>query len=82
MDFIRELLSQISVFASYVESPGNGPEKKGKVKQMIKDALPDEQCKIDPEFFDFILDVLIDLIVMFLNRGLWKTTMKVLVKQG
>ncbi|WP_367363162.1 hypothetical protein [Mesotoga sp.] len=50
------------------------------VKQMIKDALPDEQWKIDPEFFDFILDVLIDLVVMFLNRGLWKTAMKVLVK--
>ena len=50
------------------------------VKQMIKDALPDEQWKIDPEFFDFILDVLIDLVVMFLNKGLWKTAMKVLVK--
>ena len=80
MDFIRELISLIGVFASYVESPGNGPEKKEKVKQMIKDALPDEQWKIDPEFFDFILDVLIDLVVMFLNRGLWKTAMKVLVK--
>ncbi len=34
-----------------VKSPGNGPEKKEKVKQMIKDALPDEQWKIDPEFF-------------------------------
>jgi len=53
-------------------------EKKEKVKQIIKDALPDEQWKIDPEFFDFILDVLIDLVVMFLNRGLWKTAMKVL----
>jgi len=80
MDFIRELISLITVFASYVESPGNGPEKKEKVKQMIKDALPDEQWKIDPEFFDFILDVLIDLVVMFLNKGLWKTAMKVLVK--
>jgi len=47
---------------------------------MKKDSLPDEQWKIDPEFFDFILDVLIDLVVMFLNRGLWKTAMKVLVK--
>jgi len=47
---------------------------------MIEDALHDEQWKIDPEFFDFILDVLIDLVVMFLNRGLWKTAMKVLVK--
>jgi len=64
MDFIRELISLISVFSSYVESPGNGPEKKEKVKQMIKDALPDEQWKIDPEFFDFILDVLIDLVVI------------------
>ncbi len=54
MDFVRELISQISVFASYVESPGNGPEKKEKVKQMIKDALPDEQWKNDPEFFDVI----------------------------
>jgi hypothetical protein len=50
------------------------------VKQMIKDALPDEQWKIDPEFFAFILDVLIDLVVMFLNTRLWKTAMKVLVK--
>jgi len=48
-------------------------ERKEKVKQMIKNALPDEQWKIDPEFFDFILDVLIDLVVMFLNRGLWKS---------
>jgi len=45
---------------------------------MIKDALPDEQWKIDPEFFDFILDVLIDLVVMFLNKGLWKTEMNVI----
>ena len=80
MSWIKELLSLITVFASYVESPGNGPEKKEKVKQMIKDALPDEQWKIDPEFFDFILDVLIVLVGMFLNRGLWKTAMKVLVK--
>ncbi|HOP08515.1 MAG TPA: hypothetical protein PLF13_14685, partial [candidate division Zixibacteria bacterium] len=34
--------------------------------------------KIDPEFFDFILDVLIDLVVMFLNKGLWKTEMNVI----
>ncbi len=80
LNWIKELLSLITVFASYVESPGNGAEKKEKVKQMIKDALPDEQWKIDPEFFDFILDVLIDLVVMFLNRGLWKTAMKVLVR--
>jgi hypothetical protein len=80
MDFIRQLISLITVFASYVESPGHGAEKKEKVKQMIKDALPDEEWKIDPEFFDFILDVLIDLVVMFLNKGLWKTAMKVLVK--
>jgi len=80
MDFIRQLISLITVFASYVESPGNGAEKKEKVKQMIKDALPDEEWKIDPEFFDFILDVLIDLVVMFLNKRLWKTAMKVLVK--
>jgi len=46
---------------------------------MIKDALPDEQWKIDAEFFDFILDVLIDLVVMFLNKGLWKTAMKELL---
>ncbi len=61
-------------------SSGNYSKKKDKVKQMIEDALHDEQWKIDPEFFDFILDVLIDLVVMFLNRGLWKTAMKVLVK--
>ena len=73
-------ISLITIFASYVESPGNGAEKKEKVKQMIKDALPDEEWKIDPEFFDFILDALIDLVVMFLNKGLWKTAMKVLVK--
>jgi maltooligosyltrehalose synthase len=80
MDFIRELISLISVFASYVESPGNGPEKKEKVKQMIKDALPHEQWKIDPEFFDFILDVLIDVVVMFLKKGFWKSAMKVSAK--
>jgi len=80
LNWIKEVISLITIFASYVESPGNGPEKKEKVKQMIKDALPDEQWKIDPEFFDFILDVLIDLVVMFLNKGLWKTAMKVLVK--
>ena len=80
MDFIRELISLISVFASYVESPGNGPEKKEKVKQMIKDALPDEQWKIDPEFFDFILDISIDIVVMFLKNGFWKSAMKVLAK--
>ncbi len=80
MDFIRELISLIGVFASYVESPGNGPEKKEKVKQMIKDALPDEQWKIDPEFFDLILDVSIDIVVMFLNKGLWKSAMKVLTR--
>jgi len=80
MDCMQELITLIGVFASYVESPGNGPEKKEKVKQMIKDALPDEQWKIDPEFFDFILDVMIDLVVMFLNKGLWQTAMKVLVK--
>ena len=80
LNWIKELISLITIFASYVESPGNGAEKKEKVKQMIKDALPDEEWKIDPEFFDFILDVLIDLVVMFLNKGLWKTAMKVLVK--
>jgi len=80
MSWIKELLSLITVFASYVESPGNGPEKKEKVKQMIKDALPDEQWKIDPEFFDLILDVSIDIVVMFLNKGLWKSAMKVLAR--
>ena len=47
---------------------------------MIKDALPDEQWKIDPEFFDFILDISIDVVVMFLKNGFWKSAMKVLAK--
>ena len=47
---------------------------------MIKDVLPDEEWKIDPEFFDLILDVSIDIVVMFLNKGLWKSAMKVLAK--
>jgi hypothetical protein len=50
------------------------------MKQMIKDVLPDEEWKIDPEFFDFILDVSIDIVVMFLNKGLWKSAMKVLTR--
>ena len=48
---------------------------------LLKDGHLGKERKIDPEFFDFILDVLIDPIVMFLNKGLWKTAMKVLVKQ-
>jgi len=63
-----------------LRAPATDRRRKTKVKQMIKDALPDEQWKIDPEFFDFILHVLIDLVVMFLNRGLWKIAMKVIVK--
>ena len=54
--------------------------KKEQVKQMIKDALPDEQWKIDPEFFDFILDISIDVVVMFLKNGFWKSAMKVLAR--
>jgi hypothetical protein len=63
-----------------VEHPGDGPAKKEQVKQMIKDALPDEQWKIDPEFFDFILDISIDVVVMFLKKGFWKSAMKVLAR--
>jgi len=80
MNFITQLISLISIFASYVEHPGDGPAKKEQVKQMIKDALPDEQWKIDPEFFDFILDVSIDVVVMFLKKGFWKSALKVLAK--
>ncbi len=80
MNFITQLISLISIFASYVEHPGDGPAKKEQVKQMIKDALPDEQWKIDPEFFDFILDISIDVVVMFLKNGFWKSAMKVLAK--
>ena len=80
MNFITQLISLISIFASYVEHPGDGPAKKEQVKQMIKDALPDEQWKIDPEFFDFILDISIDVVVMFLKKGFWKSAMKVLTK--
>jgi len=80
MNFMRQLISLIGIFASLVEHPGDGPSKKEKVKQMIKDVLPDEEWKIDPEFFDFILDVSIDIVVMFLNKGLWKSAMKVLAK--
>ncbi len=58
------------------ESLDNGVEKKEKVKQMIKTALPDEQWKTDPKFLSFILDVLIDLVVILLNKGLWKTVIK------
>lgn len=49
------------------------------MKQMIKNALPYEKRKIYPEFFDFILDIIIDLVVMFLNR-LLETAMKMLEK--
>jgi len=80
VNWLEELLNLIALFASYVESPGNGAEKKEKVKQMIKDALPEEQWKIDPEFFDFILDISIDVVVMFLKKGFWKSAMKVLAK--
>jgi len=80
VNFITQLISLISIFASYVEHPGDGPAKKEQVKQMIKDALPDEQWKIDPEFFDFILDISIDVVVMFLKNGFWKSAMKVLAK--
>jgi len=80
MNFITQLISLISIFSSYVEHPGDGPAKKEQVKQMIKDALPDEQWKIDPEFFDFILDISIDVVVMFLKNGFWKSAMKVLAK--
>jgi len=47
---------------------------------LLKDGHLGKERKIDTEFFDFALYVLIDLVVMFLNRGLWKTAMKVLVK--
>jgi len=80
MNWLKELLNLIALFASYVEHPGDGPAKKEKVKQMIKDVLPDEEWKIDPEFFDLILDVSIDIVVMFLNKGLWKSAMKLLAK--
>jgi len=80
VNFITQLISLIGIFASYVEHPGDGPAKKEQVKQMIKDALPEEQWKIDPEFLDFILDVSIDIVVMFLNKGLWKSAMKVLTR--
>ena len=73
MNWLKELLNLIALFASYVEHPGDGPAKKEQVKQMIKDALPDEQWKIDPEFFDFILDISIDVVVMFLKKGFWKS---------
>ena len=80
MNWLKELLNLIAIFASLVEHPGDGPAKKEKVKQMIKDVLPDEEWKIDPEFFDLILDVSIDIVVMFLNKGLWKSAMKVLAR--
>ncbi|PNQ05228.1 hypothetical protein RM69_06060 [Mesotoga sp. SC_NapDC3] len=80
MNWLKELLNLIALFSSYVEHPGDGPAKKEQVKQMIKDALPDEQWKIDPEFFDLILDVSIDVVVMFLKNGFWKSAMKVLAK--
>src|SRR5690606_7309544 len=65
MTWLKDLINLVAIFASLVEHPGDGPAKKEKVKQMIKDVLPDEEWKIDPEFFDLILDVSIDIVVMF-----------------
>lgn len=80
MNWLKEILNYVTIFASLVEQPGEGPQKKAQVKQLIKDLLPEEEWKIDPEFFDSLLDLAIDLVVMFLNKRLWKGAPKFATK--
>ena len=80
MNWLKELLNLIALFASYVEHPGDGPAKKEQVKQMLQHALPAAQWKVYLEYFDFILNISIVVLVMLLKKRFWKSAMKVLAK--
>lgn len=64
----------VSLGVFLVERPKDGAKKKQEVKQMVFDFLNDFNIRlpIPDVVLDYVLDIMIDNLVGFLNRTVWK----------